>query len=93
MSGVNWDSTKKVMECQSCDTVTLMMISYKIVCRSKTTMSIVPKRRSLKFSKVSTFNFKILVEAPIFTRNKLHRNDPNDELYPLVQKLKPKNNY
>ena len=48
MSGVNWDSTKKVMECQSCDTVTLMMISYKIVCRSRTTMSIVPKKKIAK---------------------------------------------
>ena len=47
-------------------------------------MPTVQKTRSPKFSKVSTFNSKIPVEAPIFTRNKLNQDDSNDELYPLV---------
>ena len=38
----------------------------------------------LKSSKDSTFNSKMPVEAPIFTRNKLYQDDPNDLLYPLV---------
>ena len=40
--------------------------------------------KMLKSSKDSTFNSKIPVEAPIFTRNKLYQDDPNDLLYPLV---------
>ena len=40
-----------------------------------------PKKKKtgmLKFSKVSTFNSKKLVEEPIFTKNKLYQDDPND---------------
>ena len=36
------------------------------------------KTQNAKLSKVSTSNSKIPVEAPIFTRNKLYQDDPNN---------------
>ena len=50
-------------------------------------MSAVQKMRMPIFSKVSTFYFKIPVEATIVIRNKLYWNDSNDKLFPLVWKL------
>ena len=44
----------------------------------------VQKTRMPTFSKVSTFYSKIPVEAPIFIRNKLYPDDPNDKLFPSV---------
>ena len=44
----------------------------------------VQKTRMPTFSKVSTFYSKIPVEAPIFIRNKLYPDDPNNKFFPPV---------
>ena len=56
-------------------------------------MFTVQKTRMPIFSKVSTFYSKIPVEAPIFIRNKLYPDDPNDKLFPLVSKTKSETNF
>ena len=82
MAGVNWDGAEKVMEHQSCHTVTLTddVIQNPMSLENNNVLS----AKKNKFSKVSIFNSKMPVEAPIFTRNKLYQDDLNDELYPLV---------
>ena len=41
-------------------------------------MFTVQKKQNAKISEVSTFNSKIPLEVPIFTRNKLYQDDSND---------------
>ena len=79
MAAVNWDGTEKVIE-QSCHTVTLTNdVIQKILCRLRTAISLVQKKpRILTISEFSTFYFKIPVEAPTFTGNKLYQDDSND---------------
>ena len=70
-----WDGTEKVMEHHSCHTVTLTNDVILNPIENDNVHS--PKKtRSLQFLKVSTFNSKIPVIAPIFTGNKLYRDDP-----------------
>ena len=40
------------------------------------------------FSKVFILYFETPIKTPIFIRNKLYPNDPNDKLFPLVCKIK-----
>ena len=47
-------------------------------------MSTVQKTRMPILLEFSTFYSKVPVEAPVFIRNKLYPDDPNNKLFPLV---------
>ena len=77
MAAVNWDNTEKVID-QSCHTVTLTDDVIQNPKSFKNNNIHSPKKtRMLIFLKFSTFSFKISVEAPIFTGNKLYQDDRN----------------
>ena len=52
MAAVNWDGTEIVMDTGDVALSLTLMISYKVLCRSRTTMNTVKKTSMLVFSKV-----------------------------------------
>ena len=52
MAAVNWDGTEIVMDTGDVALSLTLMISCKVLCRSRTTMNTVKKTSMLVFSKV-----------------------------------------
>ena len=78
MAAVNRDGTEKLTD-QSCHTVTLTNdVKQKSYVVGEQQYPQPKKNQNDIFQNFSTFYFKMLVEAPIFTRNKLYQRDPND---------------
>ena len=81
MAAVNWDGTEKVID-QSWHTVTLtndvIQKSYVVWQQKYPQSKKKKKKQNAIFKKFSTFYFKMPVEAPIFTGNKLYEDDPNN---------------
>ena len=74
MAAVNWDGTEKVMNTRAVTLSFYLMMSYKILCRSRTASSTVKKKnRMLTFSRVSTFFLNTCSNTDIYQKQVISR--------------------